>query len=152
MNHSLSKQVAFWACNLVAGVSLPLLLVLLCSGQAAAQGNANTSMVNPPRLTQIATQIGVDAYPLNQWDDAASAVKIQQQITAMQPSILDGTATPNMVSRFNYFSRVHRDIVQYSMAVEVAMLQDIMETYYASKSQMPKSQLPIAYNQLVSIL
>ena len=154
MNHSLSKQVALWACNLVAGVSLPLLLVFLCSGQATAQVNANTAMVNPPQSqnSTLAIGLGVTAYPLNQWDDAASAVKIQQQITAMQPFILDGSATPDMLYRFNYFSRVYRDIVQYDMAVEVSMLSALVATYEASKGQMPKTQLPITYNQLVSIL
>jgi hypothetical protein len=155
MYHTLAKQVGRWTCNLVAGVSLSLLFVLLCSATAVAQtsfSSANPTMASPTRFANIAGVYGVTAYPLNKWGETAAAADLLAAINSMQPSVLDGSATPGVNFRYIYYSLIYRDITQHDMAVEVSMLKQINEAMTIMRGTFLKNQVPMVYSELVTIL
>lgn len=162
MNQLLANQTKSWVARVLGGAVLTALFMLV--SHTASYGQTLSTAPNgiPPFMTNMANMLGVTAYGLTTWDEAASVPKIQAAIDALQPKVADGSATALEMLRYVYYNKVLTDITKYDIAVEVSMLKQLPASHMQLKSpvQGPKavkggggaSQLPSVYNSLVSIL
>lgn len=134
-------------------VSCVILTVGMMIFSLTANAQTPTAPLNP--YTQIAAKLDVTAYHLGTFERTHATDVLQNMLETLRPQLNGNNQSELSKFKMAYLKGVHSDVSQYGIAVEIALLTRLGDSYTNSATsgfQLTQNQIRQVYLEVIQQL